>query len=193
MDFQSTPRVPHGGGVWERLIRTVRRVLFAVIPAGRISDECLRTIFCEVESIVNSRPLTKVSDDVNDASAISPNQLLYLNDASHFPECAQQADVYRNGWKCVQHIASEFWRQWLRQYLPELNRRNKWQDRAKSIKLGDVVLVMDECLPRCVWPLALVIGTKTSDDGLIRQVTLRLKNGSTMSRPITKLVNLECV
>ena len=197
VDFQPAPRISYGGGgVWERLIivRTVRRVLLAVIPAGRISDECLRTIFCEVESIANSRPLTKVSDDVNDASAISPNHLLYLNEVSRIPEkCAQQADVYRSGWKCAQHIANEFWRQWLKQYVPELNRRRKWQDRAKSLKVGDVVLVKNESVPRCVWPLGLVVDTKVSDDGLVRQVSLRLKNGSVMRRPINEVVDLECV
>jgi hypothetical protein len=43
-----------------------------------VDDEYLTTIMCEVESIMNSRPLTKVSDDSNDLEALTPNHLLLL-------------------------------------------------------------------------------------------------------------------
>ncbi|XP_076043877.1 uncharacterized protein LOC143026966 [Oratosquilla oratoria] len=54
----------HHGGVWERMIRSVRKVLSAlIIKSPRMIDDVLQTLFCEAESIVNSRPLTKCSDD----------------------------------------------------------------------------------------------------------------------------------
>ena len=55
------------GGAWERLIRTVKKVMVGVAGnQDRLSDEGLETLFCEIESIVNSRPITKVSDNVQD-------------------------------------------------------------------------------------------------------------------------------
>ena len=54
------------GGVWERLIRSVRRVFNAVVRNTVLSDEELSTILCEVEAVVNNRPITKVSDDTHD-------------------------------------------------------------------------------------------------------------------------------
>ena len=60
------PTASHCGGVWERCIRTVRKVLNAMVKKQIINEESLVTLLCEVESIVNSRPLTKVSGDSKD-------------------------------------------------------------------------------------------------------------------------------
>jgi len=57
------PAASHHGGVWERCIRTVRKVMKALLNEQTLDDEGLNTLMCEVESIVNGRPITKVSDD----------------------------------------------------------------------------------------------------------------------------------
>lgn len=72
------PHASHMGGVWERMIRTVRKVLNALMHKQVINDEILTTFFCEVENIVNGRPLTKNSEDVNDPQPLTPNHLLLL-------------------------------------------------------------------------------------------------------------------
>ncbi|XP_076067763.1 uncharacterized protein LOC143040570 [Oratosquilla oratoria] len=54
----------HLGGVWKRKIRSLRKILFVlVIKSPMMIDDVLQTLFYEAESIVNSRPLTKCSDD----------------------------------------------------------------------------------------------------------------------------------
>ena len=70
------PAGSHHGGAWERCIRTVRKVLNALVREQLLDDEGLSTLMCEVESIVNSRPLTKVSDDSRDLDPLTPNHLL---------------------------------------------------------------------------------------------------------------------
>ena len=69
-----TPR-----GVYERLIRTVRRVLESMMGSASLTEDTLHTLFCEVEAIVNSRPLGVVSSDARDLEVITPNRLLTLN------------------------------------------------------------------------------------------------------------------
>ena len=41
--------------------------------------EALSTFLIEVESIINSRPLTETSDDVNDLELITPYRLFICN------------------------------------------------------------------------------------------------------------------
>ena len=77
----NVPSASHMGGMWERLIRTVRSVLSGLLEdhAQQLDDESLRTLFTEAENIVNSRPLT--IDNLSDPDApkpITPNHLLTL-------------------------------------------------------------------------------------------------------------------
>ena len=55
----NAPYASHTGGVWERLIRSVKNVLKSCLNevVGRVDDEDLQTFLCEAEAIINSRPL----------------------------------------------------------------------------------------------------------------------------------------
>ena len=79
------PGASHFGGAWERQIRTIRKILLAVCRAQRLTDESLHIFMCEVEFIINSRPLTKSSDDSNDLEALTPNHLLLMKSNSTLP------------------------------------------------------------------------------------------------------------
>ena len=56
------PRASHSGGAWERLVKSVKKVLTSLAPKTTVfTDEGLSTLFVEVEAIVNSLPLFPVS------------------------------------------------------------------------------------------------------------------------------------
>ena len=61
------PAASHQGGVWERVIRTIRKVLSALTM-----DETLHSFIVEVEQIINSRPITPVSSDPADDLPLTP-------------------------------------------------------------------------------------------------------------------------
>ena len=81
------PAASHMGGVWERQIRTVRKILCFLLHehGGRLDDESLQTLMCEVESIINSRPLTAISSDVKDPIPLSPGQILTMKTSVVLP------------------------------------------------------------------------------------------------------------
>ena len=185
------PHASHMGGIWERLIRSVRKVMIAILKDTRLTDDSLVTLFCEVEAMVNSRPITKVSDSIHDTAALTPNHLLLLREGPPSPPGKFTSnDMYRRRWRHIQHLANLFWQKWLREYLPELQKRRKWLKTHRNVAEGDLVLIVDEQTPRSLWPLGVVTKANESNDGLVRNVQVRTKT-TVLTRPITKIVLLE--
>jgi len=140
------PGASHMGGVWERQIRTVRKVLSALLKEQVLDDESLNTVMCQAECIVNSRPLTAVSDDVSDLEALTPNHLLTLKHEPVLPPgiFVSQDSYSRRRWRQVQYMADIFWKRWTREYLPLLQRRSKW---ALKPETSDLVMLF------CWWKI----------------------------------------
>lgn len=183
------PCASHHGGVWERNIRTARQILECMLRElpHALSDESLITLFCEIEHIMNGRPLTTPSEDPMDIEALTPNHLLQLRGSIFHPFQDYSKDSFvRNTWKRIQGLADQFWYRWKREYLSELRSRQKWNKRQRNLKVGDFVLMMDNNLPRNQWLLGRVSECFFASDGLVRAVKVNTKQGM-YERPITKL------
>ena len=59
----NVPRAPWWGGFFERLVRSVKRCLKKVMGSSKVNYEEFETLLVEVEGILNSRPLTYVSEE----------------------------------------------------------------------------------------------------------------------------------
>ncbi|XP_028416832.1 uncharacterized protein LOC114541039 [Dendronephthya gigantea] len=79
------PSAPHFGGVWERLVQSCKRAIQAVVGKQTLTDEVLLTVMAEVESLLNSRPLTHVSTHLSDDEALTPNHFLLGHPSSNLP------------------------------------------------------------------------------------------------------------
>ena len=77
---KSPPHASHMGGVWERLIRSMRSILNALIKDNprKLDEDIFGTFLCEVECIMNSQPITV--DNINDplSDILTLNQLLTM-------------------------------------------------------------------------------------------------------------------
>ena len=62
-------------GFWERIVEVVKRCLRKILSKSKLTYEELLTVICEIESVVNSRPLCYVYDDSIE-EAIAPSHLL---------------------------------------------------------------------------------------------------------------------
>ncbi|XP_066023399.1 uncharacterized protein [Pocillopora verrucosa] len=188
------PGASRHGGVWERLIRSTRKVLGALVKEQSLDDESLQTLLCECESIINGRPLTTVSDDPKDLEPLSPNHLLLLRSETPLPPgLFFKSDTYsRRRWRQVQYLADVFWGRWKREYLPLLQSRQKWFRPKKNFAVGDTVIVVDENLPRNAWAIGRITEVFPDKYGFVRRVKVKTKT-STLERPISKLCLLESI
>ena len=70
------PASPWWGDFYERLVRSVRTSLKKVLCKALLTYEELETVLCEIESVINNRPLFYTSDD-DLGEALTPNHLIY--------------------------------------------------------------------------------------------------------------------
>ena len=139
----NTPASSHMGGVWERQIRSVRNVLSSLLEDNgrQLDDESLRTLMCEAEAIVNSRPLTVHNlNDPDSLNPLTPNHLLTMKTKVLLspPGVFQSADLYsRKRWRRVQHLANQFWSRWRKEFLLGKQQRQKWTRDSKNLQVDD--------------------------------------------------------
>lgn len=178
------PAASHFGGVWERLIRTVKSSLYSILKARAPKDDTLRSALIEVENLVNSRPLTYTATDVDSDVAITPNHLIRGAGQSVIP-LPGKIDS-RKQWEISQGIADAFWSRWLKEYLPTITTRSKWYDDVKKLQVGQLVLIIDEQLKRGEWKRGIVKDVLLSNDGKIRSAKVQTSKGCYV-RPVSKL------
>ena len=118
--------------------------------------------------MINSRPLTKVSNDPSDFEAITPNHFLIGSSSGSINFHGNGTNVFnfRKQWR-VAHFTNLFWTRWLKEYVPTLLARQKWLQKDKPSQTGDIVLVVDDQAPRNVWRKAIVIQTFPNKDGQV--------------------------
>ena len=159
-----------------------------------LDDESLRTLLCEVEAVVNSRPLTtETLSDPLSLLPLTPSTLLTGKTKLILPPPGnfQREDVYsKRRWGRVQHISNEFWSRWSKVYLQSLQARQKWTRQRRNYTEGDIVFLKDDNTCRNKWPMARVIAARRDDQGQVRSVTVQSATGSVMYRTVNKLVLL---
>ena len=185
------PYSSHRGGVWERQIRTIRKVLSITLNQQKVSDDVLNTVLIQAEEVVNNRPITKLSEDPNDPSVLRPKDLLLYTHRSVTPNLKSfSTDLYKNSFKQAQYSIDLFWTKWILYYIPELQRRQKWRKIKPNLKEGNVVLLIEDQTHRNCWPLGIVKRAIKDVDGLVRTVEIK-SQGKDMIRDVNKIVLLE--
>ena len=115
------PGAPHFGGVWERLVKSCKRAMVAVLVGRSMSDEVLTTKTCFFEQTLNARPLTAASNDPEDLEALTPNHFLFGRSSiaiPFIPNATNYADM-RKAFKTSQSYADMIWTRWITKYRPE--------------------------------------------------------------------------
>lgn len=185
------PRAPHFGGLWEAAVKSAKNLLLRSVATASLTYEELDTVVIEIEGILNSRPITPMSNNPNDLNALTPGHFLIgepLNTQTNISSKQSKMSLLTR-WKLVTHLKEEFWRRWSREYLCELQYRHKWKTRNVNVKPGDMVIVKEDNTSPLKWPLARIVKTYQGDDGLVRVADVRTASGI-CRRPIARLAPL---
>lgn len=185
------PGAPHFGGVWEREIRSVKNALRVVLGNQTTSEAVLQTVLIEVEGIMNSKPLGYLSSNASDPDPVTPNLLLMGRRDSSLPQAifANSRLLGRRKWRHSQMLADHFWVRFIRDYLPSLQPRGKWQREVQNLEVGKIVMILDPQLPRASWPTGRVTAVTAGRDRRVRSVDVQV-GLRTYTRPVSRLVVL---
>ena len=137
-----------------------------------------------------SYPL-KLSTGYTNARYMPNHFLLGVSCAAFSPGVFDRRDIsLRSRWWQSQALIDQFWQHWIWEYLPTLTRRTKWNYHSKPIEVNDVVIVINENLPRNRWTKGRIITIHPGRDGVIRAVNVKTSMG-TFRWPVTRLCILD--
>ena len=186
------PRAPNFGGIWEAGIKSVKNHIKRVIGENHLTYEEMYTLLVRIEAVLNSRPLTPLSNDPNDLSALTPGHFL-IGHPLTAPVEKDHTAISSNRlsrWQLIEACRQHFWRRWSKEYLTTMQSRAKWQHTsAKVPEVGTLVVLKDDNLPPLQWPLGRITQLHPGNDGLVRVVSVRHKGG-VVKRAITKVCAL---
>lgn len=183
------PSAPNFGGIWEAGVKSImfhlKRVLYSSMP----TYEELSTLMCQIESCLNSRPLCLKFKD--DPDPLKPAHFLILRPMTCIPD-ENLIDVNVNRlsrWQYMQQLVQQFWSRWSKEYITQLQERQKWAERKQNLSENDVVLIKEENLPPSQWLIGRIATIHPGQDGLVRVITVQTKRGL-IKRPVSKVCTL---
>uniref|UniRef100_A0A0M3IF98 Integrase catalytic domain-containing protein n=1 Tax=Ascaris lumbricoides TaxID=6252 RepID=A0A0M3IF98_ASCLU len=205
-----TSHAPWKGGAYERMIGLLKRSLSKTLGRKVLRIEELQTLLCEIEAILNSRPITYVYESIHEGKAIrpidffSPNVDLLisssedkdeLSDPSYRPE--SEINALQEKYRVSLYVLDDFWRRWRDEYLLSLREQQKMEHLnprnavVREPEVGEVVIIYEEIVPRGQWKTGIITCINRSEDNQIRKVVLKTITGENLERPINHLYPLE--
>ena len=173
------PGAPYFGGTWECLIGMSKRLFFNIAGSRKLQEDSFSTLICQVEALLNSRPLTSVSSDIRDVESLTPGHFLTGMTTGLPSDTTISSNDRGTGklWNNVNSIMNEFWTRLLKEYLPTLRQRRKWHSTVDGIEVGDMVWILENNTPRCIWPVGRVQKVKKGKDNVVRSCLVKTTKG----------------
>ncbi|XP_063369404.1 uncharacterized protein LOC134657768 [Cydia amplana] len=193
---------PWHGGFYERLVGIVKHCLKRTLDKHLLNDSQLVTIIKEVESVVNTRPLTNVGADLEyvlkPADFLTLGKCLELTPSSNVigvDGTTTKTDLVQ-GWKRGQSILAEFKKMFQEQYLTSLREKHRGSIRQPRVtsdrtpQLGDIVQIKEELKNRNTWKVGKITSLIKGQDGQCRVAKVKVGN-TEFTRSIGHLYPLE--
>ncbi|GFT72432.1 integrase catalytic domain-containing protein [Trichonephila clavipes] len=182
------PRAPNFGGLWEAGVKSFKFHLKRAVRNLKTTLEEFLTIITQIEGILNSRPITPLSEDIDDLEALTPGHFLIGRPITSIsePNLLDKTENTLSWWQKLTKIVQHIWTKWSRDYLNNLQQRNKWQFHKDNVKLNTMFLIKEDNLPVNKWSLGHITKLFPGTDGKVRVVEINTNKGN-IKRSIGKV------
>jgi hypothetical protein len=195
----SKPWQPWYGAIFERMIGVFKALIRRTLQKKLRNQSDLKVFGKEVAVVVNERPLTVRSNNLDDGLPLTPNKLVLCRNLLPLPHGDEDEDdpsYLPNNRDLAKHYiaqASRFYKfkeQFNSKYLNILRQRHAYDyqldpQESADVEVGDIVIIHNEG-HRLAWKLGRVIELLPSRDDQVRAVCLHTKTGET-TRALSRL------
>jgi hypothetical protein len=200
IEFKFQPaNSPWYGAIFERMIGVFKALIRRTLQRKLLNQSDLEVFVKEVAAVVNDRPLTVSSNDLDDGLPLSPNKLLFgrnLIPLPHGDEDEDDPSFLPNDRDLAKHYIAQasrfnkFREQFNKEYLNVLRQRHAYDHQLDpqepaDVEVGDIVIIYNEG-HRLSWKLGRVLELLPSRDDQVRAVRLQTKAGET-TRALSRL------
>nr|CAI5863233.1 unnamed protein product [Callosobruchus analis] len=179
---------PNFGGLWEAGVKSLKSHLKRVAGEFSFSYEDFSTLIIQIEGVLNSRPMSPLSPEPNDLSPLTPAHFLLGRSMQDVPE-ANFTPLPANrlsSYEFICKLKQQFWERWSKEYISELQQRQKWKKTKNTLQVGQMVLVKEPNLPPLKWRLGRVLSLIPGPDDVPRVAVLKTSIG-TIKRALNRL------
>ncbi|XP_075157918.1 uncharacterized protein LOC142231185 [Haematobia irritans] len=106
------PHAPHMGGLWEAAVKSMKSHLRKVAGNLKYTYEEFSTLLVRIESVLNSRPLSPMSEDPTEMNALTPGHFLRGSPLIAVPEELPKDISLINRWQKLKTIQLHFAKRW---------------------------------------------------------------------------------
>ena len=189
------PLAPWWGGFYESLMSSIKAPLKKILKGSLLNVDEINTVLHEVSAMVNSRPLTYISEDIEDMDYLTPSKFLIGRQTMYVPIQTEKtitstSDELRERRKLQNQHLNGIWKSWSDKYLSMLGYKNIKRP-SIALKIGQLVQVLDHSIPRQIWKVGIVSEVFPGKDGIIRSVKVKIPNGKYLLRHIHHISKLE--
>ncbi|XP_055590791.1 uncharacterized protein LOC129742872 [Uranotaenia lowii] len=162
------PNAPHFAGLWEAGVRSAKYHLKRITGTANMNFEKYTTVLARIEALLNSRPITPLSEDPQDLRPLTPGHFLVgrpLTDIAKPRPERKESTLSR--WQRHSKMVQHFW------------------------DPGQLVIIREDNVPTIAWRLGRIETAIPGPDGLVRVADVRVadwsKGTKIFRRPIAKL------
>lgn len=173
------PYSPNFNGVAEAAVRSAKHHLRRILQLTHFTYEEMATCLTQIEAVLNSRPLTPLSCDPLDLTALTPAHFLIGRPLMSVPY-PQVPDINISRlqrYQRVEYIKQHFWNRFHLEYVSLLQEKTKWATSTGQLAVGTLVLVKEKGQPPLLWPLGRVVKVFPGSDGASRVAELKTRKG----------------
>ena len=145
----------------------------------------------DIERHLNNCPLTYLESDGGEEQVLTPNVLMWGQNACEVEEPEEELDEVTKLHKRLREAKQHVWSRWRNEYLHSLLESHRINRKTAPVpNIGEIVLVVGDEKNRGKWKKGRVMRHIKGRDGIIRGVTL-LHKGHHIERPLSLVCPLE--